>query len=166
MYGDPVQAIYGGQDANVREAVQPLLGSSAITLLASAVHAVAHVLAVQATLDLPHNGFGQLVVVLDVTAALAAGGDTLDVYLDSSIDGAIWVNIAHYTQVVGGGGAKRFVSIHPRSGTATITDVTTDLVAGNLRSFIGSHLRVRETVVNAGAGAQSFTYGMTACLKP
>jgi len=51
------------------------------------------------------NGF---VFELDLTAAATEVGDTLDVFVQTLVDGTNYVDIAHFTQCLGNGGAKRY----------------------------------------------------------
>src|SRR5689334_7803739 len=82
------------------------------------------------------NSFGnfrQALLLLDVTAAAAASGDTLDVYIDTSPDGGVtWVNVVHFTQILGNGGAKKYWAVLDPGGapgTAVIA-VTSDAASG------------------------------------
>lgn len=95
------------------------------------------------------SGFKRLELLLNVTAAATEAGDTLDVLVDSSPDGGVtWVNLVHFTQVLGNGGAKKFVAIVDE-GTTDEFDVTSDVAVGATpRPFIGDRLRVRHTVVD------------------
>jgi hypothetical protein len=160
--------MYGVQDKTVRECVQALLGLKDIEILPSAARATAVALAVEGNIvQLEHAGFGQLELLLDVTVADTDAADTLDVFVDSSIDGITWVNICHFTQVIGTDPATKLVAIIPRTGTGAVVNATADLAAGNVRSFIGSWLRSRATRVEAGGpGDMTFTYSLKACLKP
>jgi hypothetical protein len=165
---NPNQVIYGVGDKTVRECVQVLLGLKDVEILPSAVRDTVVALAVEGTtVQLEHAGFGQLELVLDVTNADTDAGDTLDVFVDCSIDGVTWFNICHFTQVLGTDVPKKFIAIIPRAGSAAVTDVTSNLAAGNARAFIGTWLRSRATRVEAaGVGAMSFTYSLKACFKP
>ena len=168
MSDKPTQVIYSSQDKTVREAVQPLLGLKDIEILASAVRNTVVALTVEGEIvQFEHAGFKQVELMLDVTNADADAADTLDVYVDASINGVKWVNICHFTQIIGTDAAKTIVAIIPTIGAAVMTDVTADLVAGNMRNFIGSWLRSRATrVEGAGGGVMSFTYSLKACVKP
>ena len=66
--------------------------------------------------------YRQATVVLNVTAAASEVDDTLDVYVDTSYDGGTtWVNIGHYTQVLGNGGAKEYaININNNDANAEI----------------------------------------------
>lgn len=104
-------------------------------------------------------------IVLKVTAAATGAGDTLDVFIDTSYDGGTtWVNLGHFTQVLGNGGLKTF-SMNLRDdnpGATAITDITADAAAGATRQYgLGSLIRYRSTVAASGA----FTFGISALLK-
>ncbi len=105
--------------------------------------------------------------LLNVTAAATDVDDTLDVFVDASPDGGIsWVNVVHFTQVLGNGGAKKFVAAIHSAANLTDVNVTTDLVANAApRSFLGNALRCRYAVVDPGAGVASFNFVLTAVLK-
>lgn len=115
------------------------------------------------------GAYRQAQILLDVTAAASAAGDTLDVYIDTSMDGGIvWNNVVHFTQVLGNGGAKQFWAVIDPGGApaATVTAIVTDAAAGVVRpSMLGDQLRVRSTLVDGGAHGQTFTYSVKALLK-
>ncbi len=76
-----------------------------ISLLPSAARTASNV----AALSIPNlRTVKAAVLLLDVTAAAQLVGDTLDVYLQGSVDGSAWNDILHFTQVLGNGGAKKF----------------------------------------------------------
>lgn len=106
-------------------------------------------------------------IVLAVTAAATAVGDTLDVYIDTSPDGGTtWINIGHFTQVLGNGGAKSFVmALGPDNpGASAVTATTSDASAGATRQYgINDRLRSRSVIVSSSA--PSFTYSVKAYLK-
>lgn len=105
------------------------------------------------------HGFAEF--VLDVTAAATDVGDTLDVYVDTAIDGGTrWVNIIHFAQVLGNGGVKTFAAtITPSAsvGTAPV-DVSSDLAAGAIRHYVGDQYRVRYAQVDATTQNAAFTF--------
>lgn len=111
--------------------------------------------------------FKQATVVLNVTAAATEVDDTLDVYIDTSFDGGTtWVNIGHFTQVLGNGGAKEFAVNIINENPAAEIDVASDASAGTIRALgLGDRIRYRSTVVDAGGAAASFTFGLVAFLK-
>lgn len=110
----------------------------------------------------------ELVVQLAVTEAATDNVDTLDVYVDTSFDGgSTYVNIGHFTQVLGNGGAKTFVMsfCNANPGTSAVIDVSGDASAGATRQIgWGSKLRYRGTVVDADSDG-SFTYEVKASVK-
>lgn len=111
----------------------------------------------------------QLNVTLDVTAAATDATDTLDVYIDTSFDGgASFINIGHFTQVLGNGGAKKFVMSFLAAPVASsnLAVFSTDQTAGNaLQIGFGDRIRVRSVVVDASTQNVSFTYSVKAFLK-
>lgn len=111
----------------------------------------------------------ELMVQLDVTAAATDVGDTLDVYVDMSIDnGTKWVNIIHFTQVLGNGGAKTFVASikNDNPGATAVFNVTTDLgVTATRQIGFGNKLRYRAVTVDASTANVSFTFSLKAFLK-
>lgn len=111
----------------------------------------------------------ELMVVLDVTSAATDAGDTLDVYVDTSFDGGVsFVNIGHFTQVLGNGGAKKFIMSFKSAPVASSNCVafTADQTAGNaLQIGWGDRLRVRSAVVDASTQNVGFTFSVKAYLK-
>jgi hypothetical protein len=112
--------------------------------------------------------FDQLIAQLIVSAAATDAGDTLDVYIDTSFDGGTtWVNIGHFTQVLGNGGAKTFVLAikNDNPGASAVYDVTSNAAAGATRQIgFGDRLRYRGVMVDADVDG-SFTYEVKALLK-
>lgn len=102
-------------------------------------------------------------VLLDLTAAAALVGDTLDVYVDGSLDGAIWCNIGHFTQCLGNGGPKRFfIVLDGGTPPATDIDVSTDAAGGVVRPAMAGLPQMRARWAIAGGGGQSFTFSVSA----
>lgn len=111
----------------------------------------------------------QIILQLDVTAAATDAGDTLDVYVDTSIDGGTkWVNVGHFTQVLGNGGAKTFLMglKNDNPGATAVYDVSSDAAAGATRQIgFGDRIRFRGVTVDASTQNASFTYSLKAFLK-
>lgn len=107
--------------------------------------------------------YDQIIAVLDVTAAATDVGDTLDVYVDTSFDGgASFVNIGHFSQVLGNGGAKKYIMSFKPSPVAASNSVlaTADqAAAAALQIGFGDRFRYRATTVDANANA-SFTFSL------
>ncbi len=109
--------------------------------------------------------YRRYLVQADVTALATAAGDTLDVYVDMSIDGTNWFNAAHFTQAAGNDTAFTEIAVIDSTtpGTATI-DITTDAAAGAVvPQAFGRQMRARWVIVDAGAAAQAFTFSVS-CL--
>lgn len=105
-----------------------------------------------------------IMFVLDVTAAATDVGDTLDVKVQTKIDGDNWLDVVHFTQVLGNGGAKRYVEKITASPAVAGFEVGTALTAGNVRNFLGDDWRVKYDQVDAAVPqAASFTFTVTAC---
>jgi hypothetical protein len=95
-------------------------------------------------------------ILLDLTATAGVAGDTLDVFVDVSLDGTKWLNAAHFTQLAGNAAAmSAYVILDPTTpGTAPIV-TTSDAASGVVRpSAWGRFIRGRYTLVDAGAHGQ------------
>lgn len=104
------------------------------------------------------------IVLFDLTVADTDAGDTLDVYIDVSLDGSTWLNAVHFTQIIGTDAAsKRYAVLDPSApGTAEIL-VTADAAAGVVRpSLFGPQMRARWAIVDAGTDDASFTFSVVA----
>src|SRR5262249_23496717 len=106
---------------------------------------------------------GGLVLELDVTAAAAASGDTLDCAVQTLIDQSNWVDVARFTLVLGNAGAKRYYACLTLAGGCAMFEAASSLSAGSLRHIFGDAWRCRYTITDGGAHGQSFTFSMTAC---
>lgn len=109
-----------------------------------------------------------LVTATDSTAPSAS--DTLDVYIDTSLDGGVtFFNIAHFPQILGNGGAKNYITAlaEDAAGTADIYEKGTDAAVNTTRQIgFGNNLRYRAVGVNGGTpGDMSFTFAINAYLK-
>lgn len=101
--------------------------------------------------------FGQAntaVFELAVTGPGTAVGDTLDVYVQSSPDGAVWDDFVHFTQVLGNGGSKTFLAEWTRAvsaATAQAAPVDGGLAVGVKQGPVSSVWRVKWIVVSSSA---------------
>lgn len=113
--------------------------------------------------------YTEMQVTLDVTAAATEAGDTLDVYVDTSFDGGVtFVNIGHFTQVLGNGGAKRFIMAFkaaPIAASNSVSATADQAASAALQIGIGDRIRYRSVAVNATTVNNSFTYSLKAHLK-
>lgn len=103
----------------------------------------------------------RLLLLLTVTNADTDAGDTLDVYVDISPDGGTtWLNAVHFTQIIGTAAAsKEFAVLDASAPGASVIAATADAAAAVVRpSLVGTHIRARYTIVNAGAADATFTF--------
>jgi hypothetical protein len=111
---------------------------------------------------LPNYGnYRSAIIEVNVTA-VSGTTPTLDVYIDTSVDGTNWINIAHFTQITGI--SRRYIQISEYGSQATSDfDSTADLPAGSVRSGPwGSTLRVRWVI---GGTTPSFTFSVIGMFK-
>jgi len=128
-------------------------------LLASTTTAAGAVDTAGAAIRLP-GMVNALVFELDVTAAATDAADTLDVKVQTKIDGTNWIDAVAFTQCVGNGGAKRHVAkIEAATAQAMFADAA--LAAGSTRNLLGDEWRVAYVQVDADSDG-SFTFGVTA----
>jgi hypothetical protein len=99
----------------------------------------------------------RFVIVNAITASATDAADTLDVYVDFSLDNVTWYNAVHFTQQAGNGAARtQFAVLDPSNpGTAAVT-VTSDAAAGAVRpALFGPYIRARWAIVDGGGNANS-----------
>lgn len=139
-----------------------LLQGETITLFASAARTTATA-STNGTAVYVGGERRRYIFVLAVTAAATAAGDTLDVYIDWSLDGTTYYNGAHFTQVLGNGGAKAFYTVFdPTTGTTADVACSADQAANTtVPTLFGPYVRGRYTLVDSGGHAQSFTFSLT-----
>lgn len=111
--------------------------------------------------------YARCLILLDVTAAAVAVGDTLDVYIqkDTGRPGArIYTDFVHFTQVLGNGGPKQFVAeINANLSSSTLHPIQdAAVVAGGNNGPWGDYWRVKW--VTAGTGP-NFTFQVSAWLE-
>jgi hypothetical protein len=138
-----------------------LIQGELITLLASAAQGVT--LGTNGTAVYVGGERHRLGVLLNVTAAASEITDLLDVYVDVSPDNAKWMNAIRFTRVLGNGGAVSFFAVlDPSNPPATVTDTTTDALAGVVRpSLFGAYYRARWVLFDGGGAAAGFTFAVT-----
>ena len=103
---------------------------------------------------------------LTVSAAATESSDTLDVYVQHSPDGGTtYDDFVHFTQVLGNGGAKKFIAtwcrdVSPTSALKPPADAS--LAAGVQQGPISPTWRVKWVVVDASTVNASFTFSLVA----
>lgn len=103
-----------------------------------------------------------LILQLDLTAAATDAGDTLDVFVQTTVDGTNWVDIHHFTQILGNGGAKRYYAKVVWDAALTEFENAAALGAAANRAIIGDQYRVRWAITDAGGVNASFTFSVRA----
>lgn len=111
---------------------------------------------------IPVNVAGGISFQLNLTAAATDVGDTLNVYVQTTLDGgSTWTDVVAFTQCLGNGGAKRHVAKIGAEAATTMFENAAALAAGSIRSIIGDAWRVRWDITDGDADA-SFTFSVTA----
>lgn len=101
------------------------------------------------------------VFTLDVTDADTNVGDKLDVYIQAKLDDNNWVDIVHFTTVLGNGLDDLTHVAKVGSGLAETTfEVGTALASGSVRNLLASTLRVKYVITDDGSHGQSFTFAV------
>ena len=134
--------------------VHDVVTVASVTTVAGAVNA--NIAAVRVP-----RGIHALSLVLNVTAAATDNADTLDVKVQTMLDGTNWVDVCYFTQVLGDGGAKKHVA-KIAAGVAQAMFSDTALTAGNVRNLLGDEYRVNYVQADADSDAE-FTFTVTAC---
>jgi hypothetical protein len=159
LYQSQPSSVSSGQPTQVKTDEQGHLAIvsalQAITLRASAAATV-----VAGATGTPVSGLGQwkrLIFVCAITASATEAGDTLDVYVDASLDNVTYYNAVHFTQQAGNAAAKTEIAVlNPAAPGAVVINVTADANSGVVRPAVwGLYYRARWTVVEANANANA-----------
>ena len=104
----------------------------------------------------------RFVIVNRITASATDAGDTLDVYVDFSLDGTVWYNAAHFTQQAGNGAARtEYAVLDPSNPGTSVINVTADAAAAAVRpALFGPYMRARWAIVDSGDGNSSHTFSV------
>ena len=113
------------------------------------------------TFNAPPN-ISAMGAVLDLTAAANDSGDLLDAYVQTTLDGTNWVDVIHFTQCLGNGGAKRYFAKVGAPTAETMFENAAALWAAAVRNLLGEVWRARHVITDvATTGNCSFTYTIT-----
>lgn len=96
---------------------------------------------------------------LDVTVAATEVDDTLNVFIQTKI-GVNWVDVIHFTEVLGNGGAKAFLAKIVGGLAQAEFENGAALGAAAIRNLIGNEFRTRWVIVDPGGSAASFTFSV------
>ena len=99
----------------------------------------------------------RFLIVNAITASLTDAGDTLDVYVDFSLDNTTWYNAVHFTQQAGNGADRtEFAVLDPANPGTSVINITTDANAAAVRpALFGPYMRARWAIVDDGGNANS-----------
>jgi hypothetical protein len=133
---------------------------AAITLAASA----ARTTSANGTAVASLGYLSRYIVVCNITASATEAGDTLDVYVDVSLDGSTYFNAIHFTQQAGDGAARKEFAVLDSSNPGTsVINVTTDAASGVVRpALFGPYMRARWAIATSGTSNSSHTFSVTA----
>ena len=104
------------------------------------------------------------VFLLNVTAAATAAGDTFDLYIQDALDdgATIFDDFIHFTQVLGNGGAKKYVAEWSGFGAVASSPqravADASMAAGVINGPKGAIWRVKPIIVSASS--PSFTWSL------
>ncbi len=104
-----------------------------------------------------------LVATLDVTVAATAAGDILNAKVQTKVDGTNWLDIMHFPQVLGDGGAKRYVLKAVAAAAEGSFSTASALASATVRDLLGDTYRAVWSATDAGGAAQSFTFSLAVC---
>jgi hypothetical protein len=106
----------------------------------------------------------RFIIVNAITASATAAGDTLDAYVDWSLDDVTYYNACHFTQQAGNGAARtEFAVLDAAAPGTAVVNVTSDAAAAAVRpTLFGAYLRARWVLVDGGGGDTSHTFSVLA----
>lgn len=112
------------------------------------------------TVRVPKSGFEQFHVYLRVAAAANTVADTLDLYVDCSIDGVFWFNFIHFNQLKGNMAIPLKNLAISQAGSGSYANVSGTQAAGlPPANWFGDTIRLRATLVN-NSGLANFSFGV------
>lgn len=110
------------------------------------------------SLGVPVFAFGEL----DVTAGGADSSDKLNVYIQVMLKSGDWIDVMHFTEVLGDAPAKRHVCKIAAAVAETTFEASASLASGAVRNILTDRWRCRWAVTNGNAA--TFTFSVTLML--
>lgn len=104
----------------------------------------------------------RFIFICSITASATDAGDTLDVYIDWSLDNSTFYNGGHFTQQAGNGAAaKMFMVFDPSNPGTSVIAVTSDAASGAVRpGLFGPYVRARWAIADSGDANSSHTFSV------
>ena len=103
--------------------------------------------------------------LLDVTAQATTSGDTFDCQVQTNIGGT-WVDVVAFTQVLGNGSARKYMSDAVLAGAAEGQfNPASGLAADAVRNIIGDEWRVTYDITDETTDDASFTFSIVASIQ-
>lgn len=99
---------------------------------------------------------------LDVTVAATTVGDTLNLAVQTMLDGSNWTDVVRFTLVLGNGSAVRHIEKIRVGADEAGFEVGSALGAGAVRNLLGDEYRCIWTIVDETADNASFTFSVHA----
>ncbi len=112
-----------------------------------------------------HRGLKALEFLLTLTNADKDAGDTLNIYIQESIDNSNWNDIISFVQLNGESAAQKILAkincqVAPETELGAMADGS--LAAGSvLQGPVGPYLRAKWVLVDSGDADQTFTFGIS-----
>lgn len=110
------------------------------------------------SLGFPFYAIGEL----DVTAGGADSSDKLNVYIQAQLKSGDWVDVMHFTEVLGDAPAKRHVCKIASGLAETTFEASAALASGAVRNILSDRWRCRWAVTSGNA--PTFTFSVTLML--
>lgn len=101
--------------------------------------------------------------VLNLTDAQTDTQDTLDVSIQTQLDGTNWIDVVHFTQILGdGANALTYHAKITADGAQAIFEDGSALAESAVRNILGRQWRAQWTIVDSNDGDQTFTFEVKA----
>lgn len=102
--------------------------------------------------------FVAAIFVLDVSAAATEANDTLDLQVQTLVEGDNWVPVCSFTQVLGNGGAVVHVGKISKTEPQAMFANSAALAAGSVRNIFGSSWRTSYVIVDPTGTNAAFSF--------
>jgi len=112
----------------------------------------------------PGGRIGAMQFIFDLTSAASTGSDTLDVYVETTLDGTNWIEIVHFAQVTGSATTYQMAGKIVAGLKEDLFTTSATLAASAHRDLFGSQYRAKWTITDdSGSASFAFTVNMLPC---